>query len=547
MNALAQAPIPAESAPYSYDVVPYESFPYDFTQPQRMAAIGKLFGMTPPEIRTARVLELGCAGGGNLLPLAARYPDAIFVGVDLGAVQIGQARDLASAIGAKNIEFHHMSISDVGPDFGHFDYIVCHGVFSWVPAPVREAIFRVFARNLTPHGLALVSYNTLPGWHQVKAVRDMMNYHCARFADPAEKVSQGLALLRFVLEGIHPSQTAYRELIQKEIELLANQRASYIFHEHLEEINHPMHLHEVAAMGRRVGLEYVGDANLELMYLNNFPENVAKTLAAADDIVRIEQYLDFIANRRFRISLFCGRENMLRRNLEPAAILDFHLGSRLTPSESPVDLTNDAKQIFKAQNGAIVTTENRYATALMQVLAGLGQGVIGANDAVRQAASLVGGGADAEARVRGALIDIGLKMVFSGMLTLHAEGPGAATEVSSRPVVFAPARAIAQRGGDTAPSLYHQRINLGPADRVLMQACDGSRDVPALAALVAARVKAGELAMQRGGQAIADPSAAEVEDWVQAALANFARIGLLAPHPNPLPQAGEGGTRAAGG
>ena len=527
MSALPQtAPEAAET--YSYDLVPYESYPYDFTQPQRMAAAGRLFGMSPPDIRTARVLELGCAGGGNILPLAARYPDAKFVGVDLSAVQIGQARDLAAGVGAKNIEFHHMSIADVGPEFGSFDYIICHGVFSWVPAPVRDAIFRIFARNLSPRGLALVSYNTYPGWHQVRAIRDMMNYHCARFATAAEKVSQGLALLRFVLDGIHPSQTAYREVIQKEIELLGNQRASYIFHEHLEETNQPMHLHEVAAMGRRVGLEYVGDANLEIMHLNNFPENVAKTLATADDIVRIEQYLDFITNRRFRISLFCGRENPLKRNLDQGAILDFHLGSRLSPPAAQVELTRDMRQVFKGQNGVEVTTENRYAAALLQVLSNMENRVIDARDAVREGADLVGGGVEAADRVRGALVDIGLKMVFAGVLTVHSDSPGVSGAVSARPVAFAPAREIAKRGGDIVPSLYHQRISAGPAERALLQACDGTRDPRALADYLAERLKLGELAMQRGGHAVAEPAAGDIDAWIQATLAQFARVGLLA-------------------
>jgi tRNA G46 methylase TrmB len=72
----------------AYDEVPYTSRPFPQSQPSRLAALGQMFGLTPPCVATARVLELGCAAGGNLIPLAVAYPDARFIGVDLSGFQI---------------------------------------------------------------------------------------------------------------------------------------------------------------------------------------------------------------------------------------------------------------------------------------------------------------------------------------------------------------------------------------------------------------------------------------------------------------------------
>src|SRR5689334_8568823 len=161
-----------------------------------------MFGLRAPPVATARVLELGCAAGGNLLPLAQRFPDARFLGVDLSGVQVEHGRRRLGRLGLKNIELRHGSITEVGEADGTFDYIVCHGVYSWVPEPVREAILRIVATRLSDNGVAIVSYNVMPGWHLKRIVRDAMLAHAAHIADPAQKVGQAKALMNFLKDKV---------------------------------------------------------------------------------------------------------------------------------------------------------------------------------------------------------------------------------------------------------------------------------------------------------------------------------------------------------
>ena len=72
-----------ERATYSYDEVLYPSRAYKSTRPDNLAAVARLFGMTAPDFRKSDVLEIGCASGGNLIPMAAAYPDSRFVGIDM--------------------------------------------------------------------------------------------------------------------------------------------------------------------------------------------------------------------------------------------------------------------------------------------------------------------------------------------------------------------------------------------------------------------------------------------------------------------------------
>ncbi|MFY1999806.1 class I SAM-dependent methyltransferase [Achromobacter xylosoxidans] len=147
----------------AYDETPYISLPFFYTSPGNLRAVTHLYGLEAPALERARVLELGCAAGGNLLPFALAYPDACVVGIDLSPQQIEAGRRSAEAAGARNLDLRALSLTDLTPEFGVFDYIICHGVFSWVPPEVRDAIFRICRENLAPPGRSLRQLQHLSG------------------------------------------------------------------------------------------------------------------------------------------------------------------------------------------------------------------------------------------------------------------------------------------------------------------------------------------------------------------------------------------------
>ena len=120
-----------------YDEVEYPSRSFSQTHPERAAAIGTLLGMSPPAPATCRVLEVGCGSGWNLIPMAAALPQARIFGFDLAASAIDAANRDAELLGLKNLRFEHLDLMDFPADLGPFDYIIAHGFYSWVPAPVR--------------------------------------------------------------------------------------------------------------------------------------------------------------------------------------------------------------------------------------------------------------------------------------------------------------------------------------------------------------------------------------------------------------------------
>src|SRR5574339_994634 len=122
----------------SYDEIPYDSTPFADTHPAHLCVLGRMFGLNAPAPETARILELGCATGGNIIPLAYYLPNTRITGIELSTGQVAVAQDLIKGLGLSNIEVRQGDIMALGNELGQFDYIIAHGVYSWVPAAVRQ-------------------------------------------------------------------------------------------------------------------------------------------------------------------------------------------------------------------------------------------------------------------------------------------------------------------------------------------------------------------------------------------------------------------------
>ena len=105
--------------------------------------------------------------------------------------------------------------------------------------------------------------------------------------------------------------------LRQELDAIRNEPDAYLFHEHLEEHNDAFYFHEFADAAKRHGLEYLAEADLGDMLVSNFPPEVAQTLQrVATDIIRMEQYMDFVRNRMFRQTLLVHQGAPIRRNLD---------------------------------------------------------------------------------------------------------------------------------------------------------------------------------------------------------------------------------------
>ena len=512
----------------SYDEVPYESFPFPQTHPQRLATLGHLFGLAAPRLDDCRVLELGCAAGGNLIPMALALPQAQFVGVDLSAVQVAQGQAVIDALGLGNIRLLAMSITDVDASFGRFDYVLSHGVYSWVPNAVQEAMLAICAAQLTDQGIAYISYNTLPGWRMRGMIRDLMRYHAMPFADPAQRVAQARAILDFLARSVPAGNDAYGLLLQSELEGLRRAADYYILHEHLEDLNEPLYFHEFAERAGRHGLQYLGEADFSTMLASNFPREVNDTvLRIAPDVIRQEQYMDFLRNRMFRQTLLVRDGVAVDRSVTPQRLRSLWVSGALRPAGAAPDLRTAREDAYLSPAGGTLRTPNTITKAAIEVLhqhwpqaMGFDELLSASRDLRRKAAP--GLSTDVAEAADTLASDI-LQCYAAGLLQLHVTPSGFVVTPGPRPLACPLARWQAAQGLIKLTTRRHDTVDVDANLGRLLPLLDGTRDRDALC-----RIVAGWGTGANGAAAMNHPKlAATVRQRVDQALVQLARSALL--------------------
>lgn len=477
-----------------YDLVPYDSYSFPQSSPEHLYCVAKVFGLSPVDFKKCRVLELGCASGGNILPLAELYPYSEFVGVDYSGRQIDEGQAAIKAIGLENVCLHEKSIADIDEAFGKFDYIIAHGVYSWVPEAIRDATLRVCKDNLSEAGIAYVSYNTLPGWNMLKSVRDMMTFHTRDIEDPKAKIAQAKAIVKFVAENVHNSNSPYSALLKSELERVRAASDHYLYHEYLEAENEPSYFYQFMDKAQSNGLQYLGDTDLHTMLLDNHSKQVSQALKEVQDIVHTEQYMDFLNERRFRRSLLCHNDKSIQRGLRSERASDFHF----LASMSYVDVNDRDKLLLENEQIEFVTPvgnvklDNKLAKMALGLMIERNGQPISLNGIAEQLAEHFPEFTQQELVNELMAQLVPLQLVFKGVLTLRASEGVYTQELSEKPCATRFAQYQARTTG-WVTNARHECLNMDPASRMLVGCLDGKRELDEIVQYMVARVNAGEL------------------------------------------------------
>src|SRR5262249_5689704 len=240
----------------SYDQVAYIGYPFAQTHPERLATLATLFGLQPAPVSNCRVLELGCGDGANLIPMAFTLPGGVFVGIDLASEPVARGKSMIVELDLANIELRCADIMRFDAQEQSFDYIIAHGVFSWVPEAVRLRMLELCRKLLAPHGVAYISYNCYPGYHIRNLTPGMMRFHTRGMADPHEQVQQGLSLLRWLLRKFPDEASAksdlYGALLTEQLDLLMGHRhREQIYHDDLAAENTPFYFYQFSSLAEQ--------------------------------------------------------------------------------------------------------------------------------------------------------------------------------------------------------------------------------------------------------------------------------------------------------
>lgn len=523
-----------DSPQTSYDEVPYPIYAFEQTHPDRLHVIGRLLGMDPAPVEHCRVLELGCAQGGNLIPMAEALPESEFVGIDLSRTQVEVGQNLIEEVGLTNITLHHADILEFDPGEEKFDYLIAHGVFSWVPEKVRDRMLQLCRDHLKPQGIAYLSYNTKPGWMMRGMIRDLLTFHAGKFSDPGTRIQQARAILTFLSNSVSAEDNPYGAFLQSELDRMERSSDNYVLHDHLEKENRAFYFHEFAELAANHHLQYLGEAEFSSMLASNFGPEVKEQLEKIQhDLLATEQYMDFLKNRTFRQTLLCHREVRLNRNVDPALARDFDLttSSRLTAMD--FDPMPDVPVSFRRSDGREITTKHPGVKAILRKLGESFPHAVPFDQVVQEVQETLPDRAftmtvpPPEVFEKGLCQEI-MKGYGAGVLGYRSYRPSVAQNPGSHPKTTRLTQVEARKGLPIT-NRFHQMVLVDLLGRAILPYLDGTKTIPELTELLVARHYSGEYRLMEEEEIESDPEAFTriVLAHVEEALGELVRLGCV--------------------
>jgi SAM-dependent methyltransferase len=400
------APTDADAAD-DYDLLPYPSMPITHTQPAHLAALARLFGASAPEVESARVLELGCAAGGNIIPLAARFPNASFTGIDLSHRHIADGGKRIAALAIDNIRLQQGDLTSLDFAGEQFDYVICHGVFSWVPKLTQDAIFRLCRDILAPDGVVTISYNVLPGWHLRMAIRDICLHYAGRTGTPQRRVARARAALEQIAAAAEESEP-YGQLMRTEARRLKQVPSAYILGEFLAPYNRPCHVRDFIAQAEVHGLDYLCEVDLFAVVPQTLEPALRSRITsfAGPGRAAMEQHIDFLTGRLFRRSVLVRPQQAAghQRIPDPDRLISLHVASpiRLDPAQ-----TTNRVAVFKDDRERPIATEEPVIRQAFERLARAYPATLTLDELTASPAGGRGASAEVEGRIRRAIFTLG--------------------------------------------------------------------------------------------------------------------------------------------
>lgn len=514
---------------HDYDAVPYEDCPLIQTKPDNLGLIAKLFGIESANPDKCRVLELGCASGGNIIPLAFYWPDSEFMGIELSEKQAGLGAKMIEELHLSNIHILHKNILDLDESLGTFDYVIAHGVYSWIPPEVQQHMLKLIPKILSSNGIAFISYNTLPGWHFRMAIRDIMLYPSLAGASPDEKKDNGIDMLYKLAKGLPDNSSLSEKWFKKEAEDLVKLPPSYLLHDYLEENNHPEYFYQFMGKAEANHLQFLSEADMYTMLSSTLTDEAENILDDIDDLIEYQQYMDFYYLRSFRQTLLCHDNLELDYEINIDKITDCYFYAFLNCDEE-IDLNANTKQVFThpkkesfvishpLTKAAIVALSHQFPNALsFPQLLDAAQSILRENNS------------DYLDEDPDDMLEELFNLYLSQGLELSQVCRKFSVNVGNKPRATQLAHVYAKYNRCCIGSMHHGNIALNDLDRYLISLLDGTRSIKQIGEQLAEKIRTDSdfhQAIKRQGKST-DTLLDSLDDNIQQTLYFYSLNGFL--------------------
>jgi methyltransferase-like protein len=409
--------------------------------------------------------------------MAVGLPRSEFVGIDLAPVPVRTARSMIAELGIENIRCEIMDLLDSGPELGKFDYIIAHGFYSWVPPAVREKLLALCGDSLTSNGIAFISYNTYPGGHIRQASREMMRFHNAHNKGVDDPVRHGIEFLQFLLDSMS-AESLCKTILRSEVQRLTTRHPNSVYHDDLGTVCTPFYFADFVRSANQFGLQFLSEAMLGDMIDPPVEANVLQRLEqfAGEDVIALQQYLDFILNRGFRRTLLCRLNVSLDRTHLPEALTRLSVASSLRRTGKR---SSAGYEFSSFHGGGTYVTKNDIMLATLAHLEEIWPRAAPFPELLDHTIRNVDPSLRHSAEKN--LAPNLLRVAAHSLVDLRTHTPALVQQVSARPVA-SPLVRFQCRAGSRVTTIFHHELDISDERvRWLIQMLDGSRDHAAVA------------------------------------------------------------------
>lgn len=466
--------------PLGYDELPYPCAPYPQTHPEHLATLASLLGLEFPDPANARVLEIGCGDGANLIPLAYSLPGAELLGIDLSEKQVEAGQATIRGLGLKQVRLQVRDLRDVSGADGPFDYIIAHGVYSWTPPDVRDALVALFRRCLTAQGIGLISYNALPGWSNRLALRHWLLESIGATRGGSALVAEARRRLRKLWEILSNDTSPRGQALCRELSHLLQWSDGYLRHDLLEDHNEPVYFRQFAGHLAAHGLRFLAEADFPTMVGQGLPPQTATEVQRLSrGVIEREQLYDSLTDRQFRQSLVVHAERQPAQSIDPRVVERMWVGGPLKADE-PAGASSSSTT-FRAPGGFAIEVQDARVAACLRQLSEIWPAWISFDELSRRGVEESGLGEAASTGFRGQLINILLAGFAERAVELHVAPPPFTVNVSTSPCV-SPLAQWQSKSSLMVTNLRHDLVRLDTGMLSLLSILNSDVDRSALPA-----------------------------------------------------------------
>jgi SAM-dependent methyltransferase len=449
----------------------FDSLPSPERHIRRLETIATLLGRSPAAIDQATVLDIGCGLGALLLAMAVEHPNSTFVGVDYSSEYLGQARANQKVLGLTNVSFIQADINDFSWPGAPFDYVISHGVFSWAGPTLAHTLLERTSSLLAPNGIAAISFNPWPGFHQRETLRGAILGCLDSNASEQERIRVARAVLASTSELLKDAASPTALALSEAVNHCRQQSDRHILHSLLMPNVTSISLSEFIETARQAGLGFLADARplhwkgeRYRRECRSTSEQELRLDQLAADELSLECTLDLLVPASFRVAVLAKEFNPFTSQAVLERVINMQAASPLSRE------TSRASSRFFTPSGGEVSAGTPWFAKVLEALEERWPESVPVKDLADLCADTP----------TNELISELYSWFLKELIELEVTRPGVSATVSERPTVHPLAR-FQVTSQEWVTTYRHGYATLDPFSRAICSLCDGSRSVTAIA------------------------------------------------------------------